>query len=93
MSGTTRYYRLSQIIGQRGVTEEEAARNRERGKGRKTPCPAIEPKLPISKSSWWSGVQRGVYPKPCRAFGPGIAVWKADEIDRLLHEAGQPATH
>lgn len=41
--------------------------------------------LPISKSSWWSGVKSGIYPAPIK-LGPGITAWRLEDIERLLEE-------
>lgn len=61
------FFRLKQIIGDHGNL----------AKGR-LPVPPI---IPVSKSTWWDGVARGIYPKPIRWSG-GITVWrKADILD------------
>lgn len=44
--------------------------------------PAI---IPISKSSWWSGIREGIYPAPIR-FGKRMSLWKKSEIDRLTKD-------
>jgi hypothetical protein len=91
----TGYLRLPQIIGQREVTEEEAARNkREAGTARasgKKPhtkptrarraIPAI---IPVCKSSWWAGVASGKYPQPYRGLGSRTTVWRVEDIRNLL---------
>jgi predicted DNA-binding transcriptional regulator AlpA len=80
-----RYYRLTEIIGQKAVTEDEAARNRALGKRNRRPRPAIEPLIPISASAWWAGVRGGRYPQPIR-LGDRITVWKKSDIDALLEQ-------
>jgi prophage regulatory protein len=39
--------------------------------------------IPISKSTWWSGVRQGRYPTPVK-LGPGITAWRADEIRNFI---------
>lgn len=39
--------------------------------------------IPISKSSWWSGIRDGRYPKPVR-IGPRISVWRTQDIVDLI---------
>jgi predicted DNA-binding transcriptional regulator AlpA len=92
----TGYLRLSQIIGQKEVTEVEAQKNRRQaitekkaGKKpnnrRKRSCVAIPPLIPISRSSWWHGVKTGKYPKPVK-LGPRTTVWRRDNILNLIDE-------
>lgn len=38
--------------------------------------------LPISRSQWWDGVKRGVYPAPLK-LGPRTTVWRLDDIEYL----------
>ena len=77
------FLRLPQIIGQCEVTPEEAARNKARGKGPRTPRPAIQPLIPVSRSQWYSGIRRGIYPRQ-RTLGSRTAVWAASDIRTLL---------
>ena len=80
---STGYLRLCQIIGQRAVSEEAAASNRERESGPRKSREAIPALLPISKSSWWQGIQDGRYP-PGVKLGPRITAWPVDAIRALL---------
>ena len=64
----TGYLRLPQIIGQKA-------------RGSK---PAIPPLIPVSKSTWWAGVQSGRYPKPSKALGPRITTWRVEDIRALI---------
>ncbi len=38
--------------------------------------------LAISKSSWWKGVRKGIYPQP-QKLGPRTTCWKASEVHAL----------
>lgn len=44
------------------------------------PVPAI---IPVSKSSWWSGVKNGKFPKPYK-LGERTTVWKVEDILALI---------
>ena len=39
--------------------------------------------LPVSKSTFWSGVKDGRFPKSYK-LGPRTTVWKAEDIHALL---------
>jgi predicted DNA-binding transcriptional regulator AlpA len=39
--------------------------------------------IPISRSSWWAGVQQGRYPKPVK-LGPRITAWRVEDIKALI---------
>lgn len=80
------FLRLWHIIGQEAVTEEQAEKNRVRGKGPKRPKPAIPPIIPVKKSTWWSGVKSGRYPKPVRTLGVRITAWRVEDIRALIQQ-------
>jgi prophage regulatory protein len=44
--------------------------------------------IPVSKSTWWAGVNSGRYPKPVK-LGPRITAWRVEDI-RALIERGAP---
>lgn len=92
----TGYLRLTQIIGQKEVTEEEAQNNRrlakiEKKAGKKPnnrpkrSRDAIPPLIPVSRSSWWQGVKIGTYPKPVK-LGPRTTAWRRDKIFNLIEQ-------
>ena len=91
----TGYVRLSHIIGQSEVTEEEAQRNRRdaetaKALGRKPntkpkrPRQAIPAVVPVKKSAWWAGVASGRFPKPTKCLGPRVAAWRVEAIWELI---------
>lgn len=41
--------------------------------------------FPVSKTSWWRGIQAGIYPKPYR-LGERSSAWAVDDIKRLIAE-------
>ena len=48
--------------------------------------PPIPAKIPISKSSFYGGIQAGRYPAPLK-IGPRTAVWRESDIDALIEQA------
>lgn len=39
--------------------------------------------IPVSKSTWWAGVQSGLFPKPLK-LGPRTTVWRLSDIEELM---------
>lgn len=77
------YVRLPQIIGQKEVTEEQAAQNRKSGRGPKAPQPAIPPLFPISRAGWYAGIKKGLYPAPVK-LSERVSAWHVDAIRALI---------
>ena len=48
----------------------------------KPPIPAI---IPISSSSWWDGIKKGIYPRPVK-LSARTSAWKAEDIRSLIEE-------
>lgn len=46
--------------------------------------PQVLEYLPISKSSWWSGVKEGKYPASLK-LGPRTTVWRESDILELVN--------
>ena len=44
------------------------------------PVPAV---IPVGKSTWWSGVRSGRYPKPVK-LGPRTTAWRVEDIRALI---------
>jgi predicted DNA-binding transcriptional regulator AlpA len=51
--------------------------------GDKKAKPPTPPIIPVSHSSWWSGVKAGKYPQPVK-LGPRTTVWTVDSIRKLI---------
>lgn len=51
--------------------------------------PPIPPIIPVSRSSWWSGVKDGIYPQPTRGLGKRITAWRIEDIRALVEKAGK----
>lgn len=47
--------------------------------------PPIPPIIPVGRSSWWSGIRCGRYPKGLK-LGPRTTVWRVEDIRALLAE-------
>ena len=45
----------------------------------------IQPIIPVSKSAWWDGVKRGIYPKPIKLY-QNMTVWRSDDIQKLVDD-------
>lgn len=48
------------------------------------PIPAV---IPVSKSTWWSGIKSGRFPKPVD-LGGRIAVWSLKDIKAFIKKGG-----
>ena len=49
--------------------------------------PAILKVFPVSKSTWWDGVKKGVYPQPVN-LGARITAWRVEDIRELIASKG-----
>ena len=45
--------------------------------------PAVLAIIPVSKSTWWSGIKSGRYPKPVK-LGERITAWRVEDIRGLI---------
>lgn len=48
------------------------------------PIPGI---IPISRSSWWAGVSKGIYPKPVK-LGARTTAWRVEDIRAWMESCG-----
>lgn len=48
------------------------------------PIPAL---IPVSKSTWWSGVKAGRYPQPVRTLGRRVTAWRVEDILAMINSA------
>ena len=46
--------------------------------------------IPVSKSTWWQGVQEGRFPQP-QKLGPRTTVWKVEDIRALFNDSASDA--
>ncbi len=54
--------------------------------------PTILKLLPISKSTWLTGVKSGHFPKPVR-LGKRIAAWRIEDIRNLINSNENGGNH
>ena len=47
--------------------------------------PPIPPIIPISRSSWWVGVKKKIYPQPVK-LSDKVTVWHVEDILELIRE-------
>lgn len=53
---------------------------------KKPPKKPRQPRLgiiPVSRSHWWDGVKRGIYPKPVK-LSPRCTAWRNSDLNELL---------
>lgn len=81
----TGFLRLTQIIGRRGVSKEQAAANRAKGKGPVRVRAEVPALIPISASTWWDGVASGRYPAPVK-IGAKATAWRVQDIRDLIQK-------
>lgn len=90
------FLRLHHIIGQRGVSQNEAEQNvrdaedaKKLGKKSNTKPkrarPAIPAIIPISGSHWWAGVKAGRFPQPVK-LGPRTTAWRISDIQAVIEQ-------
>lgn len=48
--------------------------------------PPAPPIIPVGKSTWWSGVKTGRFPKPVK-LGPRTTAWRVEDIRALCDNA------
>lgn len=44
--------------------------------------------IPVSKSTFWSGIKTGRFPKPIK-LGERITVWKAEDIRAFIEKSNE----
>ena len=45
----------------------------------------VPPIIPVSKSTWWSGVKSGRYPQPVK-LGARTTAWRIEDIRKLIND-------
>jgi predicted DNA-binding transcriptional regulator AlpA len=49
--------------------------------------PAVLSLIPVSKSTWWAGIQANRFPRPIK-LGPRTTAWRAEDIAALIEKMG-----
>ncbi|MBW4053988.1 MAG: AlpA family transcriptional regulator [Proteobacteria bacterium] len=52
----------------------------------------IAPIIPVSKSSWWSGVASGRYPASIK-LSERTTCWRVEDIRALIQSSGEVLSH
>jgi prophage regulatory protein len=53
--------------------------------------PPVAALIPVSRSTWWAGVQSGRFPRSLK-LSPGVTVWRAEAIRELIANLGAAET-
>ena len=46
--------------------------------------------IPVSKSSWWSGISKGIYPKGVK-LSQRTTAWRVEDIQKLIAQVNENA--
>lgn len=84
----TGYVRQSQLVGDAGVTLEQATANRARGKGPVRPRPAVSAVVPISSATLWRKVKAGQFPAPVKLY-ERVTAWRVEDVRAWLESQGK----
>jgi prophage regulatory protein len=47
--------------------------------------PQVLERIPVSKSTWWAGVKKGIFPKPVK-LSTRITVWLEQDINDFMND-------
>jgi prophage regulatory protein len=47
--------------------------------------PTVLALIPVSKTTWWEGIRKGIYPRPIK-LGPRISAWRVEDIRHLIED-------
>jgi len=86
---TTGYIRQSQLIGVAEVTPEEAAHNRNRGKGPRRPRKGAAGVVPWSSATLWRKIGKHEFPAPVK-LSERITAWKVETVLAWFAEHSSP---
>lgn len=76
---TPLYLRERDLVGVREVTAEQAAANRQRGKGPRRPRRGVPGILPVSSTTLWRFVRDGRFPAPLK-LGARLTAWRWEDV-------------
>ena len=52
--------------------------------------PTVLALIPVSKTTWWEGIRKGIFPKPVK-LGPRVSAWRVQDIRDLMENVAQSA--
>ena len=44
--------------------------------------PQVLDRIPVSKSTWWAGIRKGIFPKGVK-LSPRVTAWLETDIDKV----------
>jgi prophage regulatory protein len=44
--------------------------------------PQVLERIPVSKSTWWAGIKKGIFPPPVK-LSPRVTVWLQEDIEKI----------
>lgn len=47
--------------------------------------PQVLDRIPVSKSTWWAGIRKGIFPRPVK-LSPRTTAWRESDIDILCNQ-------
>jgi prophage regulatory protein len=52
--------------------------------------PQVLERIPVSKSTWWAGIRKGIFPQPIK-LSPRVTVWLEEDVEKIgvRDESGQ----
>ncbi len=53
--------------------------------------PQVLERFPVSKSTWWAGIRKGIFPRGIK-LSPRTTAWREADIDALCNRGGE-ASH
>lgn len=54
--------------------------------GNRKAVPPIPALIPVSKSAWWAGIKKRLYPQSVK-LGPRTTAWRVEDIRALIESA------
>ena len=55
--------------------------------------PQVLERIPVSKSTWWAGIRKGIFPKPIK-LSERTSAWRESDIEELcVRLEGENNTH
>ncbi len=42
--------------------------------------------IPVSKSTWYEGIRKGIFPKPVKIKGLNSSFWRKSDIEKIVED-------
>ena len=56
--------------------------------GNRNTDPPIPALIPVSRSAWWAGIKKGLFPRPVK-LGPRTTAWRVEDLRALIEQMGE----